>query len=75
MKLRLVLMVLAFLIFGSSALYAAPERMMIKDKKTKAKQSASRAVLKNVDLEDIEDPAAKRAIGEILNYLNLPSKK
>ena len=49
--------------------------MALKDRTKTSKEKISRAALKNIDLEDIEDPVAKHAIGEILNYLNLQSKK
>ena len=75
MKIRVTGLVLAIWMFGACVSYAAPERIAIKNAKQAAKERSSKAALKNVDLEDIEDPAARKAIGEILNYLNLQSKK
>ena len=67
--------ILFILLVSSPVLHAAPERMVLKDSKKAAKEKISRAAIRNINLEDIEDPAAKRAIGEILNYLNLQSQK
>ena len=69
-----ILLGFMFMSLGFPVAHAAPERMVIKDRTKAAKERVSRAALKNMDLEDIEDPAAKRVIGEILNYLNLQSK-
>lgn len=59
----------------STLLYAAPERIMIKDAGKKAKEKSALTRLKSIELDNIEDPAARSAIADILNYLDLPSGK
>ena len=75
MKKNIFGFLLLSLFLSQQTLYAAPERMIIKDSAKVAKENASRAALKNIAIGDIEDPTARKAIGEILNYLNLQSKK
>ena len=58
---------------GASALYAAPERIAIKDAAKNAKERTATAQIRAIDLRDIEDPAARKAIREIINYLDLKS--
>ncbi len=54
---------------------AAPERIAIKSQVHKVKEQSAQTALKTVDVRDIEDPAARKAIREIMNYLNLEYKK
>ena len=54
--------------------WAAPERMQIKEESKRAKEISARALIKTIDLQNIEDPEARKAIREILNYLDLKSK-
>lgn len=75
MKKTILGLMLLMILSGQQVLHAAPERMAIKDAAKAAKQNDSRAALKKIDVNDIEDPAARKAIAEILNYLDLPSKK
>ena len=63
------------LVIASSTANAAPQRVSIKDPQNRASQRTAVAQLKDIDLEDIEDPAAKRAITQILNYLGLQTQK
>ena len=51
--------------------YAAPERLAIKNPSKQTKERAAVTQLKTIDLRDIEDPAARKAIQEIMNYLGL----
>lgn len=60
-------------LIGASAAVAEPQRISIK-KVGESKDSAAAARIKQIDVEDIEDPTARKAISEILNYLNLKSK-
>ena len=75
MKKTLVGFLLMLLALDAAGAHAAPERMQIKPAEKAAKEKTASAVIKHIDLKDIEDPAARKAIQEILNYLNLPSKK
>ena len=56
---------------GASAAWAAPERMQIKEEGRRVKEDTAKAHLKNINLNNIEDPEARKAIAEILSYLNL----
>ena len=77
MKIKILFFVL-FLALGAWFLapcsYAKPERIQIKETNKRAKEVLARAQIKNIDLTKIEDPEARRAIGEILNYLDLKAK-
>lgn len=76
MRLRVVVsLVVMFLLCGLTVSKAEPQRIPIKTANKMAKEHSAKAQLKNINLQDIEDPVARRAIGEILNYLNLQSKK
>ena len=55
--------------------WAKPEQLRIKDPAKRMKQKSAEGQLKNIDLQNIEDPEARKAIGEILNYLNLETKR
>jgi hypothetical protein len=65
----------AVFVMGTPVLYAKPERIVIKDASKKAGERAAASQLNNINLQDVEDPAARRAIQEILNYLGLQSRK
>ena len=56
-----------------SSAIAAPELIMIKDAQKRTKEQTAAAQIKGINLQDIEDPAARRAIQQILNYLGLNS--
>ena len=75
MKTRIAGILVAILIFGVSTANAAPQRISIKDTNQVTKERAAKAQIKNIDLRDIEDPAARKAIQEILNYLGLQVQK
>lgn len=75
MKTQIWGIFLILLIFGSSTLWAKPQEIQIKDSKRKIKEGTSKAQIKNIDLQKIEDQEARKAIREILNYLNLQTKK
>jgi hypothetical protein len=75
MKKRMAVVVLILNSLWAVAAFAAPERIAIKKDAKAAKQKAAINQIKNMDLRDIEDPAARKAIGEILNYLDLPAQK
>ena len=71
----------AWILLGiSAALIAGPnafafERIEIKGADKRAKENIAKAHLKTIDLQNIEDPEARKAISEILNYLDLQTKK
>ena len=50
---------------------AEPERLLIKNTQTRTKELTAVAQIKSISLQDIEDPAARKAIQQILNYLGL----
>ena len=54
--------------------WAEPERLSLKDPAKRVKERGAEAQIKTIDLQNIEDPEARRAIREILNYLNLQAK-
>ncbi len=54
--------------------WAKPERIAIKEAGKHAKEKAAKAQMKNIDLKNIEDPEARRAIRELYNYLDLKTK-
>ena len=54
--------------------WAKPERMLIQDPNRKARENTAKAQIKNVNLKNIEDPEARKAIREILNYLNVDAR-
>lgn len=70
-------LMLAFCMFFLSPLqtHAAPEHIVVKAPDRAVKERTARTALKTVDVRDIEDPAARKAIREIMNYLNLEYKK
>ena len=55
--------------------FAKPERIEIKEAGKRIKERGAEAQIKTIDLQNIEDPEARRAIREILNYLNLQAKQ
>ena len=63
------------LCIASQTAFAKPERMHLKAQGKKTKEQAAQAVTKNIRVGDIEDPTARKAIQEILNYLEMPYKK
>ena len=54
--------------------YAKPEQLMIKNENRQIQEGTAKAHLRAIDLSAIEDPEARKAIREILNYLNLKAK-
>ena len=76
MKTRIlgILLVISML-GGASISHAAPEQIHVKDSGKKAKERAAATKIKNINVQDIEDPAAQNAIQEILNYLGLKYQK
>ena len=76
MKTRIAAILLVVLMIGeASAVSAAPQRIAIKETNQATKERMAQAQIKNINLQDIEDPAARKAIQEILNYLGLQSQK
>ncbi len=65
---------LAAFVMGTPVAYAKPERIVIKDAEKKTKERVAASQIKNIDLRDIEDPTARKAIQEIMNYLGLNSQ-
>ena len=74
MKIKNILIAIMAVSLGASSAYAKPERLEIKHPGRKAKEQTAKAQIKNVRLQKIEDPEARKAIHEILNYLNLQSQ-
>ncbi|MBI3317275.1 MAG: hypothetical protein HYZ85_04655 [Candidatus Omnitrophica bacterium] len=72
--LRIMFVVLG-ISFTAMPSWAEPERIEIKNGQKRLKEKSAEAQIKNMDLKNIEDPEARMAIGEILNYLNLQAKK
>ena len=70
-----ILVLAGFLGLGASVSFAAPEVIAIKDRQKSAKEKTARARLKNISISEIEDPAARRAIQQIVNYLGLETQK
>lgn len=75
MKKRAVGFLLAIFTIGASVASAAPEHITIKNSDKAAKERIAKTQIKNINLQDIEDPAARKAIQEIVNYLDLQSQK
>lgn len=75
MKTKTILFVMFGLMLTVSSAFATPEKIEIKNANTHVKEKAAQAQLKHIKLSDIEDPAARQAIREILNYLNLQTQK
>ena len=59
----------------SSVVFAKPERLEIDTPSKRTAKLAAKQALKAVDVQAIEDPEAREAIKQILNYLNLQSGK
>ena len=75
MKSRVIGIFLVGAMFGVAQIAnAAPERIAIKTPDQQVKTRMAESQIKAIDLQDIEDPAARRAIQEILNYLGLESQ-
>ena len=72
MKKRTWLLIL--LVVAQTVCYAKPERVEIKKADQHTKEKAAKGQIKNIDLRNIEDPEARKAIREIMNYLNLNTK-
>ncbi len=75
MRLKTVLLTMLALSLMASNAFAKPEHLPIKRSDARAKQNIAKAQIKQIDLRNIEDPEARKAIREILNYLNLQSQK
>lgn len=60
--------------FSVSAAMAKPERLAIKKAEHRVKEKNARSRIKNIDLRNIKDPEARKAIREILHYMNLQAK-
>lgn len=76
MKTRFLIFMLTAASFLASPLPAdaKPERIMIKNRKVKDAQAAAKGNLRQINTAAIKDPNAKRAIREILNYMDLQAK-
>jgi hypothetical protein len=76
MKIRILPILLAgWTISAGSFVHAEPERMAIKNPTVNARERTAAAQLKTISLSSIEDPAAQKAIEEIINYLGLQAQK
>ena len=75
MNKKIAGMLLMVLMLSASSLWAKPERLQVKDPGQRVKENSAKAQLKNIDLQKIEDPEARKAIREILNYLNLQTQR
>lgn len=74
-KIFSVSLILICLLANSLVSYARPERIGLKKPDKINKENLAKTQLTKMDLADIEDPAARKAIEQILNYLGLTSKK
>ncbi len=74
MKRTAILIVVLALMLPVSSAFAKPEKIQIKGKGRQSREVTARERMKNMDLRNIEDPEARRAIREILVYLDLPYK-
>ena len=59
----------------SFSVFAKPEQHELKSDDRKTREKTAQDNVKQIDLRDIQDPAARKAIREIMNYLDLPYKK
>ena len=75
MKTKITGILLLVFLMGAASLQAAPERLPIKDSNQRTKERTAKAQLRNFNLQNIEDPEARKAIQEILNYLNLQTRR
>ena len=73
MKKFLFVLILSLMMPG--LVMAKPERLLVKSEQKRNKEKNSKNVIKNIKVGNIEDPEARKAIKEILNYLELPYKK
>jgi|GEM_PF-2717635 len=71
---RLIAFFAAALLVLPSLSFAKPERMELKSDQRKAKEEMVKGKTKALQLGRIQDPETKKAIQEILNYLELPYK-
>ena len=55
--------------FLSGVLYAKPERKEIKAESRREKERIAKEDIRKINLQRIEDPEARKAIGTILDYL------
>ncbi len=74
-KYFLILASCILLLAFSVSAFAEPERLKIKDGQKRNKELSAQSQIKNVYLKKIQDPEARKAIGELFNYLNLQTKK
>ena len=74
MKLKNIFFAVLALSLVTSTAWAKPERLEIKKADQRSKEKAAKTQIKNIDLRNIEDPEARRAIREIMNYLNLNTR-
>ena len=74
--MKKVFLILVGLIFISNSLaLAKPERLQVETPNKRTSKRSAKQALKTVNLESIEDPEARKAIKQILNYLNLQTGK
>ena len=74
MKTRVILALTLWTSITAASAMASPERITIKKSQERSKERAAASQIRNIDVRDIEDPVARKAIKEILNYLNLNAK-
>ena len=65
----MLLFVVSLVTCHLSLAFAAPQRIQIQTDAKKQQKAAAKSRINALRLADIEDPAARKAITEILNYL------
>lgn len=68
-------LLLAACVLFSSSLYAKPERFEIKSEARRTKEERAKAGVKKVNWAKIQDPEARKAIQELVDYLGLSAQQ
>ena len=71
----LCVFVFSFSLATAEVAFAKPERKAIKSKARKSREVNAKKEVKKIRLKKIQDPEARKAIRQIMNYLDLPIKK
>ena len=71
MKTKLIALTLVSLILSAAPLLAAPERLELKSGKQKSREVLAKSKVKTIQSSRIQDPEARKAVQEILNYLGM----
>ena len=71
MKTKLAIFSCLLLLVSCFSAFAAPERISLKSDKQKTRETLAKSKAKQVQVSRIEDPEARKAIQEIMNYMGL----